>query len=306
MDLQVITPMLTLLKTPVRSLHIEPTNACNAACPQCGRELGINFDKTLPADHLTVDQLKSIVTDNDIRGLDKVLFCGDYGDPAAGKHTLELMSYIRSVNPTITLGMNTNGSLRTTDWWRQVAEIMCLPTDYVVWSLDGLADTNHIYRVNTVWDKIIENVQEFIAAGGNAHWDMLVFKHNEHQVDQAQALAKELGFTWFRAKVSRRFDVFPVDFLSPPAGWTSATASNNIDCFAIKNSEIYVSAKGKLYPCCWMGLTADGTLDRFPEIQAAWTTDPHPTCSRTCSKTSQGTSFTTQWQREIALCPLIS
>ena len=74
------------------------------------------------------------------------------------------------------------------------------PKDYCVFSIDGLEDTNHLYRRNVKWEKVIENARSFITAGGKAHWDMLVFEHNKHQVDEAKSYANKLGFVWFRSK----------------------------------------------------------------------------------------------------------
>ena len=134
--------MVMMLK-PFKILHLEPTDACNAACPQCAREIDSSFDKSA-LHHLTVDQIQSLIPDNIIKGLDKMFMCGDYGDPAAGKHTLDIYRYFRSINPDITLGMNTNGSIRSSGWWTELAEIMCGTNDYVVFSIDGLNDTNHM------------------------------------------------------------------------------------------------------------------------------------------------------------------
>ena len=111
-----IIPMLKLADQNVRTLHIEPTDACNAACPQCLRETDTAFDKN-DLHHLTIEQIKTIISDDDIRQLDKMFMCGNYGDPAAGKHTLEIYRYFRSVNHTITLGMNTNGGSRNIVCW---------------------------------------------------------------------------------------------------------------------------------------------------------------------------------------------
>jgi len=33
-----------------------------------------------------------------LRNLDKMVMCGNYGDPAAGKHTLGILSYFRGLN----------------------------------------------------------------------------------------------------------------------------------------------------------------------------------------------------------------
>lgn len=289
----------TLMLSNIKILHIEPTDACNAACPQCARETDISFNKN-ELHHLTVAQLANLLDESTIKNLNKVFMCGDYGDPAAGRYTIELYNYFRSINPNIILGMNTNGGLRDAKWWTNLAALINKEKDYVVFSIDGLEDTNHIYRVNTDWNKIIKNATAFIQAGGLAHWEMLVFKHNEHQVEQVRELAKDLGFKWFRAKVSRRFESTPVSFLQTPAGWTSPIVTKGaIECSAFKDQSLYISAKGVLHPCCWLGSTSY-TINDFTNIQQSWKTSaPNKTCTSTCTKNINGTSFTNQWQQEI-------
>jgi MoaA/NifB/PqqE/SkfB family radical SAM enzyme len=295
--------MLKLANQHIQILHVESTDACNAACPQCSRELDQAFDKN-DLHHLTVDQIKNLIDEDTIRQLNKMYMCGNYGDAAAGRHTLELYQYFRKINPNIILGMNSNGGLRTTDWWKELAKLLNAERDYVVFSIDGLEDTNHIYRINVNWNRLMENIQAFISAGGTAHWDMLVFKHNQHQVDACQELAKSMGFKWFRAKVSKRFYQYPIDFLQPPVGWKDpVTAIGEIRCQAINDQSAFISAQGNLYPCCWVGERQPSTtLDQFDDIVASWGTDqPNAVCTRTCMKNTTGTSFTNQWQREVAL-----
>jgi MoaA/NifB/PqqE/SkfB family radical SAM enzyme len=91
--------------------------------------------------------------------------------------------------------------MRKPQWWKKFGEILKSNSqNWVTFSIDGLEDTNHIYRRNVVWNKLIENVQEYISSGAYAVWDFLIFKHNEHQIDQAKDLAKTLGFKEFVPK----------------------------------------------------------------------------------------------------------
>jgi hypothetical protein len=283
----------------VSVLHLEPTDVCQLACPLCSRETDASFNKNLHH-HLTVQQLVALFDTEFIANLDKMFMCGNYGDPAAGKHTLDLYQYCRSINPTITLGMNTNGALQNVSWWKQLAGIFSQSRDYVVFSIDGLEDTNHLYRRNCNWSKLIENAQAFISAGGSAHWDMLVYQHNQHQVDLAQALARDMGFTWFRAKLSKR----PlVNGLAQPDQWQPVELSHGkIRCHALAERSIYVDARGVVNPCCWLGNTKLHTELNFTEIQQSWESTPHPVCRSTCSSKNNSTNFASQWQREVALC----
>jgi sulfatase maturation enzyme AslB (radical SAM superfamily) len=286
--------MLKYLES-VKILHIEPTNICQAECPQCPRELNQEFNKN---DHksLTVEDIKNILPNNTIANLHKMFLCGVYGDPAGG-NALEIYKHFRTVNPNIVLGMNTNGALQSTAWWSSLGKIINQPEDYVIFSLDGLEDTNHIYRKNVIWKKALSNIAAFISAGGNAHWDMLVYKHNEHQVDECEQLARHMGFKWFRAKVSRR----PlVDGLEFPVNWKRPNKSTGeIMCQALSENSLYLDCHGQLHPCCWLG----GQLSKavgFEDVIPTWSSDPHPVCKATCSKKSS--AYKDQWQKEIELC----
>ena len=131
---------------------------------------------------------------------------------------------------------------------------------------------------------------------------MLVFEHNQHQVDEAEQLAKELGFKWFRAKVSKRFDYHPVEFLQKPKGWNDPVVDQgHIECQALRDQGRYISAQGNIYPCCWLGANTNYTIDQFDQIQTSWTTTPNSICAKVCTKNVLGTSFSNQWQRETEL-----
>lgn len=283
--------MLTLFET-ARVLHIEPTDVCQAACPACARETDPTFNKKVHNYH-TLRSFKNTVPEKLIYRLDKVYMCGNYGDPAANEESKSILSYVREVNSSIVLGMNTNGGLQSSYWWADLGLVMYKPEDYVVFSIDGLEDTNHIYRKNVSWDRVMRNAETFIAAGGNAHWDMLVFKHNEHQVDACEQLAKSMGFKWFRAKVSKR----PVPAgIEQPIQWTKPTAKGTIQCQALADRGLFLSAKGVFSPCCWLG-EADPTAD-FAQVQQSWgTATPHKTCAEMCSSANNLTNFASQWQR---------
>lgn len=284
----------------LKVLHIEPTDVCQAACPLCDRETDPTFDKH-DQHHLTVEQISAVVSDQQIRNLNKMFMCGQYGDPAAGKHTQEIYQYFRSVNPTITLGMNSNGALQNRSWWYGLGRLFNQSRDYVVFSIDGLADTNHIYRRNVDWVKLMNNIRGYISAGGSAHWDMLVYQHNEHQVDECERLARDIGFTWFRAKVSRRgFG----NVLQIPTGWQLPVAAQGpINCHALNESSAYIDAQGRMSPCCWLAGRKFIPENQFNQIQQTWNTDTqNQTCKATCSGSTK-TPFTSQWQREKSLKP---
>lgn len=297
MDSQATTQMLT--SRNIKVLHIEPTDVCQAECPLCARETDLNFDKR-NRHQLSVDMLAQLLPEGLVANLDKMFMCGNYGDPAAGNHTIAIYEWFRKQNPNIVLGMNTNGGIGTTFWWHSLGKIFDQSCDYVVFSIDGLEDTNNDYRINVNWNKVMQNAQAFIAAGGSAHWDMLVYQHNEHQVDACEQLAKEMGFKWFRAKVSKRPLVKKLEY---PVRWqTPRQQAKKISCHALNEQSVYIDAQGRVSPCCWLGSRQRDFITDFEEVQSSWnSTNPNIICMDACGTENLDTNFDLQWRRENAL-----
>jgi len=189
----------------IRTVHLEITERCNASCPMCARNINGGEDNPYLKDNeLTLEDCKKIFPSEFIQQLDRMYMCGNFGDPIAARDTLEVFEYFRANNSKMNLTMYTNGSAKRPEWWKHLAQVLG-KNAYVVFSIDGLGDTNHLYRQNTNWSKIIENAKAFISAGGRARWDYIVFAHNEHQVETAEALSKHMGFEKFQYKKSARF-----------------------------------------------------------------------------------------------------
>jgi sulfatase maturation enzyme AslB (radical SAM superfamily) len=195
--------------------------------------------------------------------------CGNLGDPIISKDTLEIYQYLREANPNIRLAMHTNGSARDPEWWQRLAQLKVK----VTFGIDGLADTHHLYRISTDFNKIIENARAFITAGGVAKWHMLVFAHNEHQIEEARTMSKQMGFADFSIKYTSRFKqdyLQVIDDAGRPTHRIKPTQTSldmiplaeaaqkevkpHIVCKAQKFKQLYVSACGNVSPCCWLDM----------------------------------------------------
>lgn len=194
--------------TELTQMHIELTNACNAACPMCVRFFN-NSPLTRPnleIGQITVDKFKQYFPPNIIKQCNLILFCGVHGDPCTAKDMLEICEYIDSVSDTTAVRVNTNGGMRRSPWWSQLGKLFAKHSDKInaywaiTFSIDGLQDTNHLYRRNVNWDILMENVSAYIDAGGLAIWDFLIFKHNEHQILEARDLSEKMNFNEFVPK----------------------------------------------------------------------------------------------------------
>ena len=172
----------------ITSLIIEPTAYCNLHCPQCPRFDAEGFlTANLTPAHLNADQLAKNLNLDQLPQLKEVKLEGDYGDIMMHPFPTKFISMF----PNQEITAVTNGSMRSTRFWADLADYQNLT---VTFSIDGLADTNHIYRINSNWGSIIDNATAYIDRGGRAVWKYIVFRHNEHQVEEVKELGKTMGF----------------------------------------------------------------------------------------------------------------
>jgi MoaA/NifB/PqqE/SkfB family radical SAM enzyme len=244
----------------ITELHVEASSFCQAACPQCIR----TGNPLVIENNMSLMFFKSIVPEDFIKQLTKVMFCGNIGDPLMNNELLDIILYIIKCNSNIHIDVHTNGSLRNTEYWRNNA-FMTKANVKTIFALDGLEDTHSIYRINTVFAKIIENAKAYIAAGGIAEWHMLVFQHNLHQVELCRQLSIELGFQSFTSKITDRFtdnsQIISTDFaltstipVSRITNYKDVVANSVIDCEVKKIKSVYIDNKGLIWPCCYLGL----------------------------------------------------
>ena len=295
----------------VKILHFEPTSKCNAACPMCARNTNGEGCIVSLAD-LDIYDFKLHVTKN-IKTLEKIFFCGTVGDPCADIKLLDKIKWVKELRPDTVIGINTNGSIRNPKWWRECANLLTGVYDYVVFSIDGLEDTNHIYRVGVQFKKIMENAKAYIDAGASAHWDMLVFDHNKHQVEECKQLANDMGFTWFRSKETDRWDIFQFDHIKPVNNYNYIDYDNitSIQCERNNEKSTYVDYKGQEFPCCHIAEVYYTNKERNKDVLQHLpeqlmneyqvrldNNNPFYVCKRSCGKTLNKRS---QWKQEIQL-----
>lgn len=257
----------------LHTIQIEITNRCQARCPMCLRNIHGGIDNpSLTLSDWTFEKFCKVLNQEVLDKISCMNFCGDFGDPISNNNLVDMCRYVTEQKPTMTVYISTNGSAHSVQWWKSLAQ--SLPIHHsVIFALDGLKDTHSIYRIGTNYDTIIRNAQAFISAGGKAEWMFIRFKHNEHQVEDARSISKELGFINFTTKDSKRFaKKYPVlnrqgkisYYLEPPSDSNIKPVEfldlkgykewkNDVSCFTLDSKELYIDANGYLMPCCLIG-----------------------------------------------------
>lgn len=185
--------------------QIEITSYCNAACIQCPRNNnGSGINPYMPLVHIPLETIKNTFKLEHIKKLRQIFYCGSYGDPIMHPQFLDILQYFRDCSDSLWLYIHTNGGAHDTEYWSKMARIIGTQGK-IDFGIDGLEDTNHLYRQNVKFEKVIDNAKAFIDAGGNAQWNFIVFEHNEHQVDEAKIMSESLGFKYFVYRNTGRF-----------------------------------------------------------------------------------------------------
>lgn len=268
----------------IKKVELEITSNCNAACPGCARTLNPDI---LKIESFSLADLKRIFpTSKHIKGK-QFKFCGVLGDPLANREFLSMVEYL--VAHEGYCQVSTNGGLQSPKVWSDLGSLS-RETNLVDVSfcVDGHRETNHIYRVNTIFSVIEKNIDAYTSAGGQGSWIYIVFDHNEHELPVAKSHASRVGLkfatrtgmrnsyhTWTaqlrkqgavsitttgEKEHSQKAKVLELDkFINSyrPNSLemmidTQQEILSSIKCKWIHEGEIFIASDQTLWPCCFL------------------------------------------------------
>ena len=267
--------------------HIEISSKCTLRCPRCARQ---EVPDGLVNTELDLEFFKRNFTPEFVRvNVEKITFCGDDGDPIYAHDLIPIISYLKSIKP-VEIVIVTNGSHKKLTWWTQLGTLLD-SKDSVHFSIDGYDHaSNNLYRVNSDYDSIINGLQTLRSMSDcQIVWAAIAFKFNEHYIDTMKKVAQQLGVDRFQLTKSTKFgSVYPsygvddplepsvkfvssshrfereVTALSEAGKWNVIPLTNNrlfnqtqsrngvTPLCEIGNKGLYIDARGRLFPCCWV------------------------------------------------------
>lgn len=267
--------------------HIEISSKCTLRCPRCARA---EVPDSLINTELNFEFFKrNFSPEFIIANVEKITFCGDDGDPIYAHDLIPVIAYIKSVKP-VEIVIVTNGSHKKVQWWIELGKLLD-SNDCVHFSIDGYNNTsNNLYRVNSDYDSIIAGLQALrVTSRCQIVWAAIAFKFNENHLDYMKDFARQLGVDRFQLTKSTKFgSVYHgyglEDPLEPSVQFVSSShrferevtqlrdISNqtaipliNLKLYnqaqtyngvkplcEIGNKGLYIDARGRLFPCCWV------------------------------------------------------
>jgi len=250
-----------MLRSHPKNLFLDPIPACNLKCPFCPTTTGWS---NLKPDLLTPDVFKKIAARLPLRTLERVSLY-NWGEPLINRH---LASYIRFFGKRdIFSSIHSNLSLREFEddfldgLIRAGLGELCA-------SIDGATPESYSkYRRGGDFARVIRNLKRLTAAKARVgsqtpvvFYKMLLHRHNEHEVEQARALAAECGVEFILDEhfgfVEEEREAWIAESLKEKYGSTPVTSvcmdgtmDIHTECRQMWDS-LVVNSNGDVFPCC--------------------------------------------------------
>ena len=241
------------------ALSIEPTTSCNLGCPECPSGLKQFTRKT---GNLSIALNKKII--DELKG--RLTYINYYfqGEPYINKNIFDFVQYANSKK--IFCSTSTNGHFLNDE--------NCVKTiesglKRLIISIDGNSqETYEIYRKKGKYERVIEGTKNIIkwkkelnSQYPHVIFQFLVFKTNEHLIEEMKTLAANLGVDELRLKTAQFYNFENGNELIPDNEKYSRYRKTKNGNYILKNkfsnhcwrmwSSAVVTSKGRIVPCCF-------------------------------------------------------
>lgn len=177
-------------------LFLDPCNYCNLRCPLCPTGLNdLGREQTM----LSLEHFKKYF-DPHIPYLFEV-YMHNWGESLINKQVYQMIEYAQANN--VGTNLSSNLVIAESD---DLDNLLDSGLEYLVVSLDGTSqETYGQYRLRGDYERVVANMTELIRRRNArklktpiVEWQYIVMKQNEHQIAEAEILAKKFGVDLLR------------------------------------------------------------------------------------------------------------
>lgn len=247
------------------SLGIETGNICNLKCPLC--PTGID-DPSMQNGFMGLALFKEIID----QLKDNLISINMYswGEPLLNPDLISMIQYAKKVKKEIKIVTSTNLNIEND---KLLEDLIKSSIDEIIISCDGTTqETYSKYRVGGDYNLVMRNMkfmvslQKQLNSKTNIVWNYLVFKHNEHKIEDAKEIAKRLGVSLRIGKMrtSMKDEILRPhaesiqkynNWIPDKAEYSAYDKEKQATKKIIKTCrkpwvEISINWDGKVFPCC--------------------------------------------------------
>jgi radical SAM protein with 4Fe4S-binding SPASM domain len=241
------------------SIAIEPTTSCNLRCPECPSGLR-SFTRNTGM--LDPEFFQKIIDEQK----ETLMYLTFYfqGEPYLNPNFLKMVKI--AADRGIYTGTSTNAHYLNDENARRTVES---GLDRLIISIDGTTqETYRQYRVGGKLDQVLEGTKNMVAWRKKLKsktpyliFQYLVVKPNEHQIEDAKKLAREIGVDEIKFKTAQVYDYQHGNPLIPDNPKYSRYQKLKDGTYTIKNlllnhcwkmwHSCVITWDGKIVPCCF-------------------------------------------------------
>lgn len=231
---------------------LDTTSFCNLECIWCptGQHRNSRTECIMPKN-------KALDIINKFGKYLKCVLLFNWGEPLLNPYISDIIKELKKHDIICLLSTNLNINLDE----QESKNLLCSGLDHLICSIDGITQkTYEIYRRKGNLEKALNNLKKLIKIKKDLklkspiiEWQFLVFKHNEHEIDKAETLAKEIGVD----KINFAKPWCPQDWVSTIDKYNNYIIDNNKQTFKPVDkycnwlwNAIVINANGSVSPCC--------------------------------------------------------
>lgn len=241
------------------SISVEPTTSCNLRCPECPSGLRA-FSR--PTGMLQEEVFQKTI--NQLSPFTAYLILYFQGEPYLNKNFFNLVKY--AVAKKMYVATSTNAHFLNDENARLTIES---GLSRLIISIDGTTqDVYSSYRIGGKLEKVLQGAKNVVkwkkqlkSKTPHIIFQFLVVKPNEHQMEEVQTMAKEIGIDEVKFKTAQVYDYKNGNSLIPDNQKYSRYKKLANGTFAVKNKLLNHCWKlwhscvftwdGKVVPCCF-------------------------------------------------------